>query len=203
MTLKYDQLADALAKLKFPEQGSDPVPYQNDGYMYSKDVAGVTELHYMNNNGAIGRLTDDGYTGPNHKTVSIKASVSDLLPDPPNGTLFTKLVGGQIELLYMNGSGAASLMTQDGYLASGVAHEDSLDASGGETYLNLTAPPRFAVGKASGRDLDVYRNGLLLKWAASPAGNSQWNYNAGAQRVEFGGSLGLSDWVIALYRSYA
>lgn len=53
MTLKYDQLADALAKLKFPEQAGDAVPYANDGYMYSKDVGGKTELFYMNDSGGI------------------------------------------------------------------------------------------------------------------------------------------------------
>jgi len=204
MTLKYDQLADALAKLKFPEQGSDPTPYANDGYMYSKDVAGVTELHYMDDSGDITRLTDDGYVGPHHRLLSVRTRVGDPAADPPKGFLYTKLSGvGQVELFYMNGSGGVSQLTADGYLDVGKAHDDSLDAVGGETYLALTAAPQFASGKASGRKLDVYRNGLLLKWAAAPVGNSQWKYNAGAQQVEFGGSLEATDWIRAVYKSYS
>lgn len=61
MTLKYDQVADALAKLKFPEQVSDPAPYTNDGYLYSKDSSGKTELFYMNDLGNITQITNDGY----------------------------------------------------------------------------------------------------------------------------------------------
>lgn len=204
MTLKYDQLADALAKLKFPEQAGDAVPYANDGYMYSKDVGGKTELFYMNDSGGIAQMTDDGYVGPHHKLLSLRTRVSDPAADPPKGFLYTKLSGvGQVELFYMNGSGGVSQLTADGYLDVGVAHDNSLDAVGGETYLALTAAPRFASGKASGRDLDVYRNGLLLKWAATPVGNSQWKYDAGQQRVEFGGSLEATDWIRAAYKSYS
>jgi len=61
MTLKCNQLADALAKLKFPEQGSDPTSYPNDGYLYAKDVAGRTELHYMDDSGAVTQVTTGGH----------------------------------------------------------------------------------------------------------------------------------------------
>jgi hypothetical protein len=258
MTLKYDQLADALAKLKFPEQGSDPTPYANDGYLYAKDVGGVTELHYMDDSGDIARLTDDGYIGPNHRFVTLRTQVGDPSADPPKGFLYTKLgLDGEIELFFLNGSGnvvqittggslnstfalirlpersidaetvpdigaiytkqsegitelffvdsggKVSKLTRDGYLADGYAHDDSFDASGGETNMSLTAAPRFAINKVSGRELDVYRNGLLLKWAATPVVNSQWKYNAGAQRVEFGGSLDVTDWIRAVYKSYS
>lgn len=64
MTIKYDQVADALAKLKFPEQASDPVPHANDGYLYAKDVSGITELHYMDDSGNVVRITNDGYLSP-------------------------------------------------------------------------------------------------------------------------------------------
>ena len=257
MTLKYDQLADALAKLKFPEQGSDPTPYANDGYLYSKDAGGVTELHYMDDSGDIVQLTKDGYLGPNHRTVALKANTGDPSADPPKGILYTKAVSGEIELFYLNGSGTVvqitsgselkvalqvlsmlesaadpafvadtgkvytkqsegitelfyidsegqvSKLTRDGYLADGYAHDDSLDASGGETEVSLTAAPRFATNKVSGREMDVYRNGLLLKWAASPSGNSQWKYNAGANKVEFGGALDVTDWIRVVYKSYS
>jgi hypothetical protein len=257
MTLKYDQLADALAKLKFPEQGSDPTPYANDGYLYAKDVGGVTELHYMDDSGDIAQLTNDGYLGPNHRTLALRANIGDPSAAPPKGILYTKTVSGEIELFYLNGSGTVvqvtsgaalngaiqvlsmlesaadpasaldtgkvytkqsegitelfyidsagqvSKLTRDGYLADGYAHDDSLDASGGETEVSLTAAPRFAANKVCGREMDVYRNGLLLKWAASPSGNNQWKYNAGANKVEFGGALDTTDWIRVVYKSYS
>lgn len=120
-----------------------------------------------------------------------------------DGYLYSRQSAGLVELFYMDNAGQVSKLTRDGYLADGYARDDSLDAVGGETSLTLTAPPRFAFFKASGRELDVYRNGVLLKWASAPADNNQWMYNAGAQRIEFGAPLVASDWVRAAYRSYS
>jgi len=47
--------------LQFNEQGSDPTPTADDGYLYTKDVSGLTELFYMDSAGTITQMTSDGY----------------------------------------------------------------------------------------------------------------------------------------------
>lgn len=115
MTLKYNQVADALAKLKFPEQGSDPVPYANDGYLYSKDYSGRTELVYMDDLGQHIRLTKDGYMyvrggmlTPPTETLTLLGLVPTA--DLPDGTL--NYVRNVDDLYYLKKTGS---YTPDGY----------------------------------------------------------------------------------------
>lgn len=42
------------------EQGSDPGNLANKGFLYTKDVSGVTELFYEDNSGDVLQLTNDG-----------------------------------------------------------------------------------------------------------------------------------------------
>jgi hypothetical protein len=153
--------------------------------------AGAVELNASGGNA----LKLDGYM--TLQEIATPASLGN------RGLVYSQDDGGDTELSYRDDKGRSTRITADGYLAYGVLRDDSLDAAGGETSMSLAAAPCFASSKASGRDLDVYRNGLLLKWAAVPVGNNQWKYNAGAQSVEFGGALAASDWIRAAYRSYS
>jgi hypothetical protein len=52
--------------LKLDEQVSDPTAHIDDGYLYAKDVAGVTELFYLNSSGNVVQATMDGYLHVTH-----------------------------------------------------------------------------------------------------------------------------------------
>jgi hypothetical protein len=130
MTLKYNQVADALAKLKFPEQGSDPIPYANDGYLYSKDVAGRTELFYMDDLGRAIQATKDGYLYLRGGIVTPPLETITLLGLMPtvgmiDGTLaYVKNVD---DIYYLKRTGS---YTPDGY--------DVVAASGGGYWVSRT-----------------------------------------------------------------
>jgi len=47
--------------IKLPEQVSDPDTHANDGYLYTKDDSGDTELFYLDAAGNIVQITIDGY----------------------------------------------------------------------------------------------------------------------------------------------
>lgn len=47
-------------KVSLQEQGADPSIVANIGYLYTKDVAGVTELFWMDSSGTIKRITTSG-----------------------------------------------------------------------------------------------------------------------------------------------
>ena len=137
-----------LDALKFDERGSDPLYYANDGYLYSKDIDGYTELYYLNDRGHVAQLTYDGYVGC-------------------------------------------------------IAREDEIASSTGvETYIALTKTPLPAPRRRSKRDLDVYRNGVLMRYVSSlGASLTEWTYSPSLNRVQFVASGGSGDWYIALYRA--
>jgi hypothetical protein len=69
--------------LKLPEQAGDPTAVSDDGYVYSKDAAGITELFYMDDAGTVTQMTSDGYvvTDGYNGTVQVSASISFVITD--------------------------------------------------------------------------------------------------------------------------
>ena len=66
------------------------------------------------------------------------------------------------------------------------AVEDTLDSTGVETYLQLTKTPRSTPFELSGKDLQVYKNGVLIDYVSSLGVDvNQWIYNGSLNRVEF------------------
>jgi len=63
--------------LKLVEQATDPVAHANDGYLYSKDVSGGTELFYMDNAGNVTEISKTGFV---HTTRIQDRDVSPSLP---------------------------------------------------------------------------------------------------------------------------
>lgn len=48
-------------------EGSDPAAAANAGSLYTKDVSGITELHYMDDAGIVTQITSDGYLDVFHQ----------------------------------------------------------------------------------------------------------------------------------------
>jgi catechol 2,3-dioxygenase-like lactoylglutathione lyase family enzyme len=117
------------------------------------------------------------------------------------GILYVKDDSGDSELYYFDDSSNSVQITKDGYVNTGVYYDDSLDSTGTETTIVLTASAMGAANKASGYNLDVYRNGLLMKYVASTSTDKmEWEYNPGSKTVTFVAS-GTSDWYRATYKA--
>jgi hypothetical protein len=81
------------------------------------------------------------------------------------------------------------------------AVEDTLDSTGTETYISLTKIPRSTSFEASGKDLQVYRNGVLIDFVSSLGSDlNQWTYNGSLNRVQFVASTYI-DRYTAVYNS--
>jgi hypothetical protein len=126
--------------------------------------------------------------------------VYDPTPNDDTGFVYVKDADGYSELFYMDNYGTITQVTDDGYLAgSSNAAQDNLDSTGTETSLSLTYVPLVSLDTDSGKDLQVYRNGILIRWiAALGADPNRWTYNSSLNRVEFVAS-GTSDWYTAIY----
>lgn len=188
--------------LKLPEQSVNPAYTTNNGFIFSKDVSGITELFYIDSSGNVTQLTSDGYLATN---LGIERATFWEQPSNPSGlsdrgSVYTKDVSGYTELFYIDNYGTVTQITNDGYLSgTSKAAQDSLVSVGTETYIALSHTPLITPFTASGRDLQFYRNGVLLKWVAVISSNpNEWTYNSSSNRVEFAAS-GASDWYSALY----
>ena len=125
------------------------------------------------------------------------AEVSDPTNEANTGFIYVKDDDGYSELFYMNNYGSVTQITNDGYAAE-VSAQDNLDSTGTETSLSLTYVP-VPSNTDSGRNLQVYRNGILIRWISSlGADPNRWTYNSSLNRVEFVAS-GTSDWYTAIY----
>jgi len=135
---------------------------------------------------------DDGYLSLGEQT--------DPSPNDDTGFVYVKDIDGYSELFYMDNYGSITQLTDDGYLAgSSNAAQDNLDSTGTETYVALSYTPLISLDTDSGRDLQFYRNGILLRWISSlTADINRWTYNSSLNRVEFPAS-GSSDWYTAIY----
>jgi len=111
-----------------------------------------------------------------------------------------------LELFYMNHAGQSVQITNNGKLNIGAtAYEDELDPAstdGTETFIQLSQVPMIAPSRRSLRDLDVYRNGVLMRYVSSlGVSKIEWTYNTSLNRAEFVASGSSGDWYIAIYRS--
>lgn len=126
------------------------------------------------------------------------------ISDPINiadvGFVYAKDVDGYTELFFMDNYGSTTQITDDGYLAgTSKSAQDNLDSTGTETNIDLTYTPLSSLDTDSGRDLQVYRNGILMRWIAIlGADPNRWTYNSSLNRIEFVAS-GTSDWYTAIY----
>jgi len=135
----------------------------------------------------------DGY-------IYLGEQLSDPAPNDDTGFVYAKDVDGYTELFFMDNYGSITQITDDGYLAgTSKSAQDSLDSTGTETYMDLTFTPLLTPDTDSGRDLQVYRNGILMRWIVSlGADPNRWTYNPSLNRVEFVASGGV-DWYTAIY----
>lgn len=183
------------------KQSDDPVGSDPDGYLYSKEANAVTELFYLDSENNSTQITSDGYLategGVNYITLVEQGS------DPVSlgsGIIFSKDVSGIKELFYVDSEGELIQITKDGYL-SGVSNavEEELESTGTETYIELTYSPILSEFCLSGRDIKVYRNGVLLRWSPiASVDPNRWIYNSIDNRVEFAAS-GVVDWYSVHY----
>jgi hypothetical protein len=126
--------------------------------------------------------------------------ISDPVAEDNRGSIYASDVDGYTEIFYIDNYGSITQLTDDGYLANtSNSAQDSLDSTGTETYISLSYTPLTTEDTDSGRDLQVYRNGVLIRWVATlGADPNRWTYNSSLDRVEFVAS-GTSDWYTAIY----
>ena len=189
--------------IALPEQISNPAVSTSDGYLFTKDAGTITEPFYMDSQGKVVQLISDGYLATNLGLKNImlwEQSVNPVSYGNNKGFVFTKDMLGYTELFYMDNYGTAIQITKDGYLSGASnAAEENLSSTGVETYIALTYPPLASIYSNSGKDIKVYRNGVVLRWASSPSADpSRWVYNNILNRVEFAAS-GANDWYSILY----
>jgi len=151
--------------------------------------------------GGTGTGLVDGY-------LPMEYRMSDPTPLDGYGLLYTKNVHDgyseyHTELFYMDDYGQTTQVTRDGYLAC-ETHEDELDPAvtdGTETSIVLSRPPTPAADRRSGYSLDVYRNGVLMRYVSALGSNpNEWTYNTAQKRVQFVASASAGDWYIAVYQ---
>jgi len=109
-------------------------------------------------------------------------------------------VGTDGQVLIANSAAGTGLMWVD----APVAFEDEIDpasSTGTETFIALSGTPTASAGTLSGRDLQVYRNGQLMRYVAPlGASKTEWTYNVGLNRVEFVAWGAPGQWYQAVYR---
>lgn len=189
--------------IKLPFQLSNPPSSSVDGYLLSKEINGIIELSYLDSQNKEVQITSDGYlaTDIGVKNVTLWEQASDpSLLGGNKGIVYTKEALGTTELFYMDNYGVSIQITKDGYLSGASnAAEENLDSTGTETYVELTYTPLSSIYSNSGKDIKVYRNGVLMRWiSVASADPNRWVYNDALNRVEFAAS-GASDWYSVLY----
>jgi len=198
--------------LALPTQGADPTASTaNDGYLYAKTVDGAVELHYIDDAGAITRITNDGYldTFESLRGVGLFMQPSDPTTAPYKGFLYTKEIASNTELFYKDGDGNVIQITSDGYLGiDGYTVLEQFDelnpatTTGIETSLPLTGTPMVQNNMPSGYALDVFQNGARMRWVAVlGASKTEWTYNATLNRIEFVASGVAGTWYAARYKT--
>jgi|GEM_PF-7100003 len=118
--------------LPLNEQASDPTPVANKGFIYPKDVAGVTEIFYMDSAGAVSQLTSGGAINAVGKSVVRFAFVGDIYDGATlvkilscvAGTLigvYAKIDGTSVSADLSFYNGAALIKTVTGVTEAGAA----------------------------------------------------------------------------------
>jgi hypothetical protein len=188
--------------LKLDEQVSDPSPFANDGYLYSKDVGSRTELFYLDDSGQITQITSDGYldTLESLRGVGMFAQGVDPTYAVDKGILYTKNTDGVTELFYRDNYGdiiqvskAGRFDLPDGYISFRYDEMGPTGTTGTETLLTLGAVP------VDGYALHVFRNGLLMRPVDALGGSDKQEFTQSGDQVEFVASGQIGDWYSAFY----
>lgn len=112
-------------------QGSDPTPTSSAGFVYGKDVGGVTELFYMDSNSPANviQLTEGGVLKDVVNTASGVISVAAILAN--NTYLLGKETGGtQRNLIALNSSDQVEVGDDDNPLRMFSSDNPTIDAAG-------------------------------------------------------------------------
>ena len=154
--------------LKLAEQGANPAPFPNDGYLFSKDVDGYTELFYLDNFGTATQITSDGYldTLNSLRGVGMYSQTNDPPYSASKGVLYTKDVGGVSEFFYQDSEGARLQLSKAGQINPDIltsyAPKTLLDAYATEYYLLLYAEKSLLDSYATVDSLSTYAEKSLL-----------------------------------------
>jgi len=102
--------------VQLPEQLSDPVFTGLDGYLYTKDVGGTTELFYMDSAGTVTQVTSDGYldTFESLRGVGLFEQSSDPSTAVEKGFIYARTNDGYSELFYKGSHGFVAPLTRRG-----------------------------------------------------------------------------------------
>lgn len=181
-----------------------PTPDLDKLSIFAKTIDGRTELICRDDSGAETQITSQGQVNVSDGYLKVSPVDADPIPVDSDGYIYSKEVDGYAELHYMDNYGLITRVTNAGSIINGTAIEEELDPTttdGSETSINLTYIPVVSSSKASGRDINVYRNGVLLRHAAVPSTTLEWKYNSSLNRVEFVASGSPNDWYLVVYRS--
>lgn len=141
---------------------TDPLGLPNRGSVYTREVAGITELFYADDAGVITQVTSDGYlnTFNSVEGVGMFQQVADPSSAPDKGFFYVKDAGGFAELHYMDDAGSITQITADGYLATA----NSLRRVG---FFEQSTDPTASPGKGFiyAKDVDGYSELFYLNSA--------------------------------------
>jgi len=192
------------------DEVGQPSPLGNAGLVYTRDDEGDTELFYMDDSGNEIQITEDGYLAIYDSDaiynngvpgVGLFEQSSDPNTAQDKGFIYTKDASGNTELFYKDSTGNVVQLTDSGAAAGGVPYDNTLNSTGAQTTLVLSASPKAAANKASGYDLDMYRNGVLMKYVAALGTNKEeWTYTHGTTTVSFVAS-GANDFYRAQFNA--
>jgi hypothetical protein len=182
-----DRLADANGqRVKLVERSGNPSSLSNTGFLYTKEVSGVTELFYEDDTGAVIQLTSGGsiVAGPASSPIQLLEEAGDPANVADTGFVYTKDDGGDTELFYEDDGGAVVQITEDGALATTgfASSEEEFTAVAGTQTFTLAATAAVNASMLSGRTiLGVFRNGVRSRYQATATLANEWDLPAGNQ----------------------
>ena len=193
----------------FLREISDPTYFENKGGLYSKDVDGYTELHYIDNYGSITQITDDGYldTLNSLRGVGLFSQSSDPSASPGKGFIYAKDISGNTELFYKDDNGdvlqltnSGSFNTPTGFTRRAEGYDELITTTGNEIELILSNDPIIQTGTDSGYSLDVFQNGIKMKYVpVLGIDKTEWTYDDIMNTVEFVAPGTIGTWYSAKY----
>lgn len=140
-------------KVTLLEQGSDPTPAANTGFVYAKDLSGVTQIYYMDSAGTITPMLPT--TGDVKLTLKTAADIGWVLMN--DGTIGNASSGGTTRA----NADTVALFT---LLWTNTADADCAVSSGrgASAAADYAANKTIALPKALGRALAIYGSGSGL-----------------------------------------
>lgn len=183
-----------------PTLTDDSIPGALDG-----DRVRVSHLNTLRNKlQALALYVGDTGSLPAGSLRDIQAQFGVTAADTTPSYLNSKITFvGPVSTAVLNPAGNEQLEVT--VTAISVLGEDEIDpatSTGAETAIVLSGTPAVAASSLSGRDLQVYRNGVLMRWvAALGADKTEWTYAAGPNEVQFVAFGAPGQWYSASWRS--